>query len=210
LWPVPGDGFKTLQGGVLSSLLSPLASLLYLLAALLSLSLSLLSPHSYLSQLCLLSLLSLLSLPSLFSLLSYILSLRVMPLTQETEDYNVEDDVVSIFHSALLQERARVQDAEIKSEQEYLDAVQARVREVQRFRGAQLAERVADVRRTQQEQQHRLLRLMNKLEGSEERYHQQQAAGVGGGYGRARDIPLASSSNTLFLTKVHRAPSRIT
>jgi hypothetical protein len=34
-----------------------------------------------------------------------------------------------------LAERARVQDAEIRSEQEYLDAVQARVREMNRFRG---------------------------------------------------------------------------
>jgi hypothetical protein len=35
-----------------------------------------------------------------------------------------------------LAERARVQDAEIQSEQDYLEAVQARVREMNRFRGA--------------------------------------------------------------------------
>ena len=182
LWPVPGDGFKTLQGracqtmlapsarrtplsslsslpclslsslrsllsplsflsSLISRLLFPLSSLISPLSSLLSL---LFSPLSSLSSLlCLLSLIShLSSLPSPLSplsppllspvsSLSSVLSLSVCDaIDSKTEHYNAEDDVVGIIHSAPLQERARVQDAEIKSEQEYLDAVQARVREV--------------------------------------------------------------------------------
>ena len=79
-----------------------------------------------------------------------------------------------------LAERARVQDAELASEREYLDAVAARVAEIRRFRGARLAERVAQVSRTQAEQQHRLLRLMRVVEAAEARRYEAQAAAANG------------------------------
>jgi hypothetical protein len=75
-----------------------------------------------------------------------------------------------------LAERARVQDEELKSEQNYLDAVKERVAEIRRFRGARLAERVAQVSRTQAEQQHRLLRLMRVVEAAEARRHEAQTS----------------------------------
>jgi hypothetical protein len=75
-----------------------------------------------------------------------------------------------------LAERARVQDEELKAEQNYLDAVKERVAEIRRFRGARLAERVAQVSRTQAEQQHRLLRLMRVVEAAEARRHEAQTS----------------------------------
>ena len=83
-----------------------------------------------------------------------------------------------------LAERARVQDAELASEREYLDAVDSRVAEMRRFRSSRLTERVAQVSRTQAEQQHRLLRLMRVVEKVEgKRFEAQHDGGVGrGGY----------------------------
>ena len=81
-----------------------------------------------------------------------------------------------------LAERARMQDERLKNERDFVDAVQADVRRMNRFRGAQLAERVSQVVKTHAEQQHRMLRVMHKLEALEARYHASQggasAAGV--------------------------------
>jgi nuclear pore complex protein Nup54 len=54
--------------------------------------------------------------------------------------------------------------------------VKERVAEIRRFRGARLAERVAQVSRTQAEQQHRLLRLMRVVEAAEARRHEAQTS----------------------------------
>ena len=107
-----------------------------------------------------------------------------------------------------LAERARVQDEELASERDYLDAVKERVAEIRRFRGARLAERVAQVSRTQAEQQHRLLRLMRVVEAAEARRHEAQtsssrelngrdangANGAGGYYG-ARSARLGGMND---------------
>ena len=84
-------------------------------------------------------------------------------------------------------ERAQVQDAELANQREYLKAVQDRARDIERFRGAQLAEKVKTVAKTHSELSHRLLRVMRKLEGAEADYHTRQGGsdasnGKGGNY----------------------------
>jgi len=101
-----------------------------------------------------------------------------------------------------LAERAAVQDAELANQREYLKAVQDRARDIERFRGAQLAERVQRVAKTHAELSHRLLRVMRKLEGAEGEYHAQQggggselASGKGGSYPYPRSAPAQEGLN---------------
>lgn len=101
-----------------------------------------------------------------------------------------------------LAERAAVQDAELANQREYLKAVQDRARDIERFRGAQLAEKVQRVAKTHAELSHRLLRVMRKLEGAEGEYHAQQggggsevASGKGGSYPYPRSAPAQEGLN---------------
>ena len=97
---------------------------------------------------------------------------------------------------ATLAERARVQDAELASEREFLRATEARTREMNRFRGARLAERVAQVSRTQAEQKHRLLRLMRAIETAEARRFAEQTRG-----GDRREIFRAATIFQMVATR---------
>ena len=86
-------------------------------------------------------------------------------------------------------ERAQVQDAELANQREYLKAVQDRARDIERFRGAQLAEKVKTVAKTHSELSHRLLRVMRKLEGAEADYHTRQGGSDASNGGKGGNYP---------------------
>ena len=153
------------------------------------------------------------SIPALFSQRDGAPPPRQAPGVDELKWRNLLEDVGGEHNAAglwpvpgdgfkCLAERAAVQDAELANQREYLKAVQDRARDIERFRGAQLAERVQRVAKTHAELSHRLLRVMRKLEGAEGEYHAQQggggselASGKGGSYPYPRSAPAQEGLN---------------